>query len=97
MDARLKAMYANAKYKFELVDEYSVLSHVREDHPVSIQIFRELTFIPNPRFPRNGAYLTHLTSGGLTESRCCVSEADAREIAVRFILKEVYGIWPTLH
>lgn len=97
MDARVKAMYANAEYKFELVDEYSVISHVREDHPVSIQILRELAFIPNPQFPRNGAYLVHLSSGGVTESRCCISEADAREVTVRFILKEVYGILPTLH
>ena len=93
----MKATMTTPTIRFETIEKFSTKSRKRKDGTVSIRIVKNLDFIPNPHFPEIGAYLVHLSIGSATQSRGYVTEEKAREAAIRFLLREAFGIAPTLH
>ena len=88
----------NRSAALELVEVFSVLSDVHPGEFVHVCIRRDPTFDPGCRL--EGPYLVDLYVGSsyrLAKSYVGVGLGEANEVALRYLLKHVDRVAPTLH
>lgn len=82
----------------ELVEAFSALSEVHLEEFVYVCILKDPAFHPGCRL--NGPYLVVLHVGSsyrLAKSYVGLGLGEANEVALRYLLKHVDGVAPTLH
>ncbi len=88
----------NLSDALELIEAFSVLSDVHPGEFVYVSIRRDLAFHPGCRL--NNHYSVDLYVGSsyrLAKSYVGLGLGEANEVALRYLLKHVDGVAPTLH